>query len=108
MKEKKLQVIGKEARISLQDEVKAELIAKVLPTPKVVEVAWDRKGGVLWTTASSGHTQGKLSEFMHKSFGVELQPLAPLALAAHLAPTLSVETLLSLGPLDLELEEDEA
>jgi hypothetical protein len=58
MKEKDLAFIGKEARISLQDEVKVELLKKVLPTPRVVEVAWDLKGGVLWTTASSSKTQG--------------------------------------------------
>jgi len=104
MKEKDLAFIGKEARISLQDEVKAELLRKVLPTPKVVEVAWDLKGGVLWTTASSSKTQGALTELFMKSFGCELQPLAPLLLAGRLAPHLPVEALMALDPLDLELE----
>lgn len=105
MKEKDLAFIGKEARISLQDEVKVELLKKVLPTPKMVEVAWDLKGGVLWTTASSSKTQGALTGLFMKSFGCELQPLAPLLLAGRLAPHLSEEALMAMDPLDLELEQ---
>jgi DNA recombination-dependent growth factor C len=105
MKEKDLAFVGKEARISLQDEVKVELLLKVLPTPKVVEVAWDLKGGVLWTTASSSKTQGALVGLFMKSFGCELQPLAPLLLAGRLTPHIPVESLMALDPLNLELEE---
>jgi DNA recombination-dependent growth factor C len=101
----RLQKLMKEARISLQDEVKVELLKKVLPTPKMVEVAWDLKGGVLWTTAGSSKTQGALTGLFMKSFGCELQPLAPLLLAGRLAPHLSVEALMAMDPLDLELEQ---
>lgn len=104
-KEKDLAFIGKEARISLQDEVKLELLRKVLPTPRVVEVAWDLKGGILWTTASSSKAQGALTSLFIKSFGCEIHPLAPLVLAGRLNPELSVEGLMGLDPLDLELEE---
>jgi len=104
-KEKDLAFIGKEARISLQDEVKLELLRKVLPTPRVVEVAWDLKGGILWTTASSSKAQGALTSLFIKSFGCEIHPLAPLVLAGRLSPELSVEGLMALDPLDLELEE---
>lgn len=104
-KEKDLAFIGKEARISLADEVKVELLRKVLPTPKVVEVAWDLKGGILWTTASSAKAQGALASLFIKSFGCEIHPLAPLVLAGRLCPELPVEGLMGLDPLDLELEE---
>ena len=104
-KEKDLAFIGKEARISLQDEVKLELLRKVLPTPKVIEVAWDLKGGILWTTASSSKAQGALTSLFIKSFGCEIHPLAPLVLAGRLSPELSVEGLMALDPLDLELKE---
>ena len=104
-KEKDLAFIGKEARISLQDEVKAELLRKVLPTPKTAEVAWDLKGGILWTTASSSKAQGALTSLFIKSFGCEIHPLAPLVLAGRLCQDLSVEALMALDPLDLELEE---
>jgi len=106
MKEKDLAFVGKEARISLQDEVKVELLKKVLPTPRMVEVAWDLKGGVLWTTASSSKTQSALTGLFMKSFGCELQSLAPLLLAGRLAPAMPVEALMALDPLDLELEEN--
>ncbi len=104
-KEKDLAFVGKEARISLADEIKVELLRKVLPTPKVVEVAWDLKGGILWTTASSSKTQGVLSTLFIKSFGCEIHPLAPLVLSGRLCPDLSVEALMAMDPLDLELEE---
>ena len=104
-KEKDLAFIGKEARISLADEVKVELLRKVLPSPWVVEVAWDLKGGVLWTTASSSKAQGALTSLFIKSFGCEIHPLAPLVLSGRLCPDLSVESLMALDPLDLELEE---
>jgi len=104
-KERDLTFVGKEARISLADEVKVELLRKVLPTPKVVEVAWDLKGGILWTTASSAKAQGVLSSLFIKSFGCEIHPLAPLVLSGRLCPDLSVEALMALDPLDLELEE---
>jgi DNA recombination-dependent growth factor C len=103
-KEKDLAFVGKEARISLQDEVKADLLRKVLPTPKVSEVAWDLKGGMLWTTASSVKTQSALIGLFIKSFGCELQPLAPLLLAGRMLPHVSVESLMALDPLDLTLE----
>ena len=104
-KERDLTFVGKEARISLADEVKVELLRKVLPTPKVIEVAWDLKGGILWTTASSAKAQGILSSLFIKSFGCEIHPLAPLVLSGRLCPDLSVEALMALDPLDLELEE---
>jgi hypothetical protein len=84
--------------------VKAELLLKVLPTPKLAEVAWDLKGGMLWTTASSSKTQSALIGLFIKSFGCELQPLAPLLLAGRLLPNLSVEALMALDPFDLTLE----
>jgi DNA recombination-dependent growth factor C len=104
-KEKDLAFVGKEARVSLADEVKEELLRKVLPTPKVIEVAWDLKNGVLWTTASSSKAQGALSTLFIKSFGCEIHPLAPLVLSGRLCPDLSVEALMALDPLDLEIEE---
>ena len=104
-KEKDLAFIGKEARISLQDELKVELLRKVLPTPRIIEVAWDLKGGILWTTASSSKAQGALAGIFIKSFGCEIHPLAPLVLSGRLCPDLSVEALMALDPLDLELEE---
>ena len=103
-KEKDLAFVGKEARISLADEVKADLLRKVLPTPRISEVAWDLKGGMLWTTASSSKTQSALIGLFIKSFGCELQPLAPLLLAGRVLPRISVESLMALDPFDLTLE----
>ena len=105
MQEKDLAFVGKEARISLQDEVKVDLLRKVLPTPKIVELAWDLKGGLLWTSAGSSRAQGVLQGLFLKSFGCELQPLAPLLLAGRIAPELPTAILMALDPLDLALEE---
>ena len=104
-KEKDLAFIGKEARISIEDEVKVELLRKVLPSPKLVEVVWDLKHGLLWTTASSSKAQGALTSLFIKSFGCEIHPLAPLVLAGRLCTDLPVESLMALDPLELEVEE---
>jgi hypothetical protein len=76
----------------------------VLPTPRIAEVAWDLKGGMLWTTASSSKTQSALTGLFIKSFGCELQPLAPLLLAGRLLPSVPVDSLMALEPFDLTLE----
>lgn len=105
IEEKDLKGLGREARISIQDEVKAELLQKVSPTTKVYEVAWDLKGGQLWTTAASAKASGALLGLFMKTFGRELQPMAPLVLAARVAPHVPTDALLALDPLDLEVEE---
>lgn len=103
-KEKDLAFIGKEARISIQDEVKLELLRKVTPTPKSYEVAWDHKVGTVWSTAASQKAQGALMTLFIKSFGVELHALAPLLLAGKVAPQFKTENLMALDPFDLEVE----
>ena len=104
-KDKDLAFVGKEARVSIQDEVKAELLCKVLPVPKVFEVAWDFKGGVLLTTGTSSKAQSALIGLFITSFGVELQLISPFILAGRVAPHLSTEGLMALDPLDLTIEE---
>lgn len=103
-KEKDLAFIGKESRISLQDDVKAELLRKVIPTPKAYEVVWDFKGGQLWTTATSLKAQGALTSLFIKSFGCEIHPQVPMILAGRVAPELPSEHLMALEPFDLEVE----
>lgn len=99
-----LAFVGKEARISLQDEIKADLTRKVLPTPKTIDVAWDLRAGILWTTATSPKAVEHLVCLFIKSFGLELQPLAPMMLAERVQSEVSMGTLLALDPLDLTFE----
>ena len=101
MKEKDLARVGREARISLQDEVKAELLLRVLPTPRIVEVAWDLKNGLLWTTASNAKAVSCLTSLCMKSFGIELQPLTPMLLALRVAPQIPYDSLVALEPFNL-------
>lgn len=102
--EKDLAFVGREARAALQDEVREELLKQVLPVPKVMEVAWDLKGGLVWTTTTSSSAQSALMELFHTSFGIELQPLAPLLLAGRVAPEIPSEVLVALAPAELSLE----
>ena len=107
-KEKDLAFVSREARVSLADEVKADLLRKVLPTPKVTEVAWDLKGGILLTTASSSKSQSALIGLFIKSFGCELSPLVPLPLAGRVAPEIPNDVLMALSPMDFEQEREGA
>lgn len=102
--EKDLAFVGREARAALQDEVREELLKQVLPVPKVMEVAWDLKGGLVWTTTTSSAAQSALMELFHTSFGIELQPLAPLLLAGRVAPEIPSDVLAALAPAELSLE----
>lgn len=97
-------IISKGARTSLKDEVKAELLLKILPVPKIVDIAWDLKQGILWTTASSAKMQSALMILFNKSFGCELKPLATLLLANQVLPGVSMESLIAMTPLDITLE----
>lgn len=108
MKEKDLAFVSKEARISLEDEVKGQLLPKQSPVSKVVEVAWEQKQGLLRVTSSSTKVQTILTEIFVKAFGCELQPLAPLLLAGRVVPALPVEGLLALDPFDLTTDDPEA
>lgn len=99
-----LAFVSKEMRVSTHSEVNSELLLKVLPTPKIFEVAWDLKGSVLLTTASSGRSQSLLTSLFVKSFGCELQPMAPLLIASCLFPNISMDSIMALNPLDLTVE----
>ena len=105
MRDKDLAFVGKEARISIQDEVKAELLKKVLPTPKHYEVAWNLKAGLVLSTASSAKARGLLAGLFIKSFGVELIQEGPLMLASRLVPQVPTEALLALDPMSFEVSE---
>jgi len=96
--------INKEMSVSIRDEVSSELLPKVLPTPKIFEVAWDMRGGVLLTTASSNKSESILTNLFVKSFGCELQPVIPILLANRLLSNISVDFLMALSPLDLTVE----
>lgn len=103
MAEKDLAFIGKEAQISMRDEVLAELLPKVMPSTRVADVAWDMKAGLLWTTATSGGAQSTLQDLFMKAFGLELQPVGTILLADRLG--VPGEALMALDPLDFELAE---
>jgi DNA recombination-dependent growth factor C len=102
--EKDIQALGKEARLSIQDEVKAEMLKKIMPTMKVHDVVWDLKGGEVLFSASSSKAQTALAKLFMKSFGVELVPMMPLHLAGKLAPEIPTEALMALDPLDFTVE----
>lgn len=102
-KEKDLAFVGKEARVSLADEVKVELLRRVLPSMAVSTLCWNLKEGTVLTDASSSKTQSALVGLFLKSFGAELQMVGPLVLAGRVDPGISVEALMALDPLNLEV-----
>ena len=94
----------KKYNTSIRNEVNSELLLEVLPTPKISELVWDTKGGILLTTVSSNGAQSALTSLFIKSFGCKLQPVTPLVLAERLLPNLSIEQLMLLNPLILTME----
>ena len=53
METKDLKFVGKEARTALKEEVIDELLPKMVPTTKTIDLAWNLKENVLCTTATS-------------------------------------------------------
>ena len=93
MKEKDLAFIGKEARTSLRDEVKAELLGKVRPTTKVTEALWNLRGGSL-LIAGGNKPVTMARALMTDMFGAETRALTPVNLASMLLPTSTEASLL--------------
>lgn len=104
VREKDLAFVSKEARVSLEDEVKAEMLAKEQPKPKVFDVLWDLKAGRVLSNATSGKGQSALISMFLKSFAVELRPESILLAATRVAPLIPTEALSSLDPFDLSME----
>jgi len=104
MKKQGLAFIGREARIAIQEEVKSELLGKVLPTIHSVDVVWDIKRGIVWTTACSAKAQSNLNSCFIRSFRTQLKPLITLSLAEYLVPKIPIDTLAVLDPIDLAHE----
>ncbi len=84
MREKDLAFISKEARISIQDEVKAELLPKQKSVIKVTEVVWDMKKGILYVGSQSPKVVSYLQEFLFRVFRLDIQVLGQVNLASHL------------------------
>jgi len=103
-KEKDLAFIGKEALQLLKDEIEADLLKKVTPTTRLDEIAWDRKKGVIYTTAGAKQI-GVISAYFAKAFGLDLKPFEPMLLASK---TQTPESLEALEPLNLGWEDDAA
>jgi hypothetical protein len=101
MKEKDLAFLGKDARISLQDEIKAELLPKQTPTTKLVEVAWHLKSGVVMIGSTGPSVVGEITSLLAKHFGLEMKPFSPIMLASKVAPDVSTGDLEDLEPLAL-------
>jgi DNA recombination-dependent growth factor C len=104
MEAKNLAFVGKEARISIQDEIKARLLPKMNPASKLIEIAWDRKGGQMFVANTSNKVTSTILELFVQSFGCEIQPMVPLILSGIAAPKLSVEKLLGADPYDFKVE----
>ena len=102
MAERDLKMVSKEAVRDLEDQVRSELIRKQTPSMKVIEVAWDRKTGLILASASSSSAQRLLQGLLGKHFGLDVKPLLPLYLAAKVAPEYHTDRVLGLDPISLE------
>lgn len=91
MLDRDLAFVGKEARISIVDEVKVELLPKVLPSTKSVLMAWRMKEGELWTDTGGISADAAIKGFGVKSFGAEIRRIMPMDLVAKVAPEITME-----------------
>lgn len=96
--------MDKKAKADLKAEIKAELLQEIVPTPKSVEVAWDFKHGVVYTSATSKSDWSDLAELFSKTWNIDLMPMAPLGLSGHLVKPVLHSQLKELEPIDFSEE----
>ena len=96
--------VPKEVRAEIKAEVEAKLIKEAQTVTKLIEIAWDLKGGVIYTTAS-GKIAGILIETFIKCFDLKMTPYEPAMLATKV---MKHDDLLSLEALEVSWEDDAA
>lgn len=103
--EKNLAFLGKNARKSIKEEVKTMLLAKAQPCQKVVEVAWDLHRGMIVAGSPGKNGESLLRVLLRRAFGVELQPVLPVHLAAGSGISIDVSNVVE--PISLETKNEE-
>jgi len=93
-KEQDLAFVGKEMRISLKDEIKADLLKKQRTVSKVTQAIWNLKEGLLLVAGGGKKPLGLVMDILHKRFGAEARSLDPVNLASQLLGNLSEDQLL--------------
>ncbi len=83
------------ARSELKDALEEELLARTLPTVRVVELAWSLSGGWVVVHNCGDAMIDRVRKRFYRTFGKRLVPWSPLD---WLASAERVEELLSLGP----------
>jgi len=100
-KEQGLAFIGKEARTSIKDEIKMELLKKQPPVTKLIEVEWHLKSGVVLIGSTSKKVVEALTSMMIKSYGLQLLPMTPMLAAGKVAVDLQTDDIEALEPIAL-------
>jgi hypothetical protein len=102
--------LPKARRTAIRDEIKEELLAQMIPTPKTIEAGWKVKGGKLITAATGGASWNDLVDQFKESWGMDLLAPTPGGIATNLG--VSVADLNGMEPLTFGdgdgLERDDA
>lgn len=101
LKESGAAFVGKETRVSMLDEIKAELLPKQTPVTKLIEIAWHTKKGVMLVGSTSKSVIDEITTLMVKSFGLELHGTTPMMVAGMVAKDLPTDDVSALEPLAL-------
>lgn len=94
----------KEVRNDLKDEVKAKLIMEATPVTKLVEIAWNRREGLIWTSASSPKLISVISELFFKAWGVDIKPSDAVYLAGTVFPELPTSEIAEWEPMAFQAD----
>jgi hypothetical protein len=76
--------IKKERRKELKESIKKEMLPKIIPTPKTIEAGWNRRLGLVITSATGTGAWNELNEHFKRGFGIDLQKPDPGVIAARL------------------------
>jgi len=78
--------VSREQKKELSEQVRLQLLSRMLPVPAVFDVAWDTKTGRVYLAAGQNKVRELFTELFYHTFGVRLETLSPYRLALELLP----------------------
>jgi len=78
--------VSREQKKELSEQVRLQLLSRMLPVPAVFDVAWDVKSGRIYLAAGQNKVRELFLDLFYHTFGLRLETLSPYRLALELLP----------------------
>lgn len=92
-KEQGRDYISRTRKKEIQDAVKGKLMTRFLPIPAEFNVVWNTRDNIVYFASTQEKVIHLFTEFFSLTFDLDLEPLTPFSLAAHLLGEESIKKL---------------